>query len=183
MKKEINQLKEKMKEVVSDVKRHLVQEKEGENVQGKGKEVVKDTPDQGKAKTHPGFTDDIDKFEKLLDKISLSEGDVATSSLPAVSTHRDASDISCLRAIAMGTTIPTSQVRSSTQTTHTTAATIQTAAGSLIVGTTTEVIPSPVPSLRELEVTASTAVTPVQTGYSLTPVISRTMSSTNYIQR
>ena len=47
---------------------------------------------------------------------------------------------------------------------------------------TLEAIQSPVASLPEPEVTAPAAVTPVQTGYSLTPAIARTTSSTYNIQ-
>ena len=85
-------------------------------------------------------------------------------------------------AIGVGTAIPTPQVMSSTHTTHPPAVTIQAPTRLLPVGTAKEVILSAAASLQDPEVTASAAWTPVQAGYSLTPAISRTTSSTKDIQ-
>ena len=74
VKKEMKQLQEKIQTVVSDAKQQLTEDKEEEDVKKKGKEVAKATLDQ----THPGLSNKIDKLEKLLDKVSLSDTSSAT---------------------------------------------------------------------------------------------------------
>ena len=166
--REIEQLQEKIQSVVSDIKQQLTEDKEGEDVKKNGKEVAKATLDH----THPGLTDKIDKLEKLLDKVSLSDTSSAT-----VEQQR-ATDI----ATSSSALCPAFKVVPTTPISTPWTATIQASAGLLPVRVTTAAIQFPVASLPKPDITAQAAATPVQTAYSLTPAVARTTSSTINIQ-
>ena len=168
MKEEIKQLQENIKSVVSDVWQQLLKNKEEEDVKKKGKEVTKAALDQ----TNPGLTDKIDKLEKLLDRVSSSDTASATSE------QQHATDI----ADSSNALSPTLKVVPTAPISTLPMATIQAPARLLPVRLTTEANQCPVASLSEPEVTAAAAPTPVQTGYSLTPAIARTTSSSNNIK-